>query len=334
MANLYDLLDGKEVSGTPFWFMRQAGRYMPEYMAVRKEAGDFLTMCGNADLAAEVTMQPIKAFDMTAAIIFADILLAPMALGVDLWFEAGEGPKLGEFDIDKLQYDSSKVEPTFSAIEKVRAELSDDKDLIGFAGSPWTVATYMIEKGSSKNFANSKRMALSGDKQLDEIIDVLVDTTTEYLLEQHQRGANVLKLFDSWGGELQGDEFDKYITEPNKRIIEAVRAKAPGVKIIAFPRRAGLQKAQDFAKAAKPDCLAIDNYLDIELAAESFDIPIQGNLDPITLLAPQNVIEAKATRILEATRGKKFIFNLGHGIIPQTPPENVKFLSDLIRNYS
>jgi uroporphyrinogen decarboxylase len=275
-------------------------------------------------------MQPINSFDMSAAIIFADILLVPHALGIDLKFETGEGPKLGKFEIADLHYDATQVQPVFDALKLVRAQLPSDKSLIGFAGSPWTVATYMIEGGSSKTFEDSKQHAFSNSPKLNAIIDILVESTIEYLSAQIYAGADVVKLFDSWAGELTGADFARYIIEPNARIIEGIRARHPKTKIIAFPRRAMPSDLLNFCQVAKPDAIAISEHIDIRWAVENLALPIQGNLPSATLLCDKQVIRSRTQNILEATRNHPFIFNLGHGISQHTPPENVAFLCEIL----
>ena len=276
MGRIIDVLDGSSFNSPPFWFMRQAGRYMPEYMELRNKAGSFLALCSNPNWAAEVTMQPIRAFDMDAAIIFADILLVPMALGIDLRFEQGEGPKLGEFKISDLNYQKNEVSYVFEALQKVRNELSAEKDLIGFAGSPWTVATYMIEGGSSRDFVKSK--AKLNTQELDDLIEILVQSTAEYLTAQLQAGADVVKLFDSWAGVLDGDDYEKYIIQPNRKIIELVREKVAKAKFIAFPRNSG-DKFKQFAEQVPTNCIAFDDSLSLE-DAYKLPCPVQGNLAP------------------------------------------------------
>jgi len=332
MNKLEKVLNGQIVSPPPFWLMRQAGRYMPEYRELRAKAGSFLNLCYNPEWAAEVTMQPIRAFNMSAAIIFADILLVPHALGVDLKFETGEGPKLGEFKIDDLHYDASKVQPVFDALKLVRSHLPTDKNLIGFAGSPWTVATYMIEKGSSKTFEKSKQLAFSNSPYFAAVIDAIVNATIEYLSSQIESGAEVVKLFDSWAGGLNGADYARWIIEPNARIISALRAKHPQTKIIAFPRRSNQQDLIEFCKIAKPNAISIDEHTNIKWAIDNLPLPIQGNLSPAVLLCDKQVIRERTNKILEASKNHPFIFNLGHGISQHTPVENVKFLSDLLLN--
>lgn len=331
MNKLEKTLNGEVTNRPPFWLMRQAGRYMPEYRALRAKAGNFLNLCYNSDWAAEVTMQPINAFDMDAAIIFADILLVPHALGVDLRFETGEGPKLGKFEISDLQYDASVVQPVFEALTKTRALLPADKNLIGFAGSPWTVATYMIEGGTSKTFENTKRHAFANTEFFTKLIDILVETSTTYLSSQIQAGAEIVKLFDSWGGELTGADYAKWIIEPNARIIENLRAIHPNTKIMAFPRRSSQADLLEFCRIAKPDAIAVDEYANIEWAVENLKLPVQGNLSPAVLLCGQEQIRERTQRIIDAGKSHPLIFNLGHGISQHTPIENVKFLSEILK---
>lgn len=328
MGKLLEVLDGKSFNTPPFWFMRQAGRYMPEYMAMRNEAGSFLALCGNPKWAAEVTMQPIHAFDMDAAIIFADILLIPMALGVPLKFVQGEGPKLGEFKTSKIKYNNSELDYVFEALERTRGQLDKSKDLIGFAGSPWTVATYMIEGGSSQDYPKAR--AMLNTSEFDDIIEILIHSTAEYLTSQLDAGADCVKLFDSWASALTGADFDKYITEPNRKIIELVREKKPDAKFIAFPRKCG-DKIESFANNVPANCIAFDEDISFEKAI-SLPQAVQGNLAPQILLGSKSEIESKATEILEAMQDKPFIFNLAHGINKETPVENVAFLSKIIKN--
>ena len=331
MNKLEKVLNGEVAEQPPFWLMRQAGRYMPEYRELRAKAGNFLNLCYNPEWAAEVTMQPIRAFNMDAAIIFADILLVPHALGVDLRFETGEGPKLGKFELSDLQYNPAQVQPVFDALTKVRAQLPADKNLIGFAGSPWTVATYMVEGGTSKTFENTKREAFSNSAYFTKLIDILVDTTIEYLSSQIDAGAEVVKLFDSWGGELTGADYARWIIEPNARIIEAIRARHPNTKIMAFPRRSSKADLIEFCRVAKPDAIAIDEYQPIEWAADNLQIPIQGNLSSAVLLGDTDLIRARTQRILDVAKSTPLIFNLGHGISQHTPIENVKFLCEMLQ---
>lgn len=329
---LLKVLNGEVSSPPPFWFMRQAGRYMPEYRALREKAGSFLNLCFNPEYAAEVTLQPIRAFDMDAAILFADILLIPAALGVDLKFETGEGPVLGKFSPDELNFDESKLAPVYETLKILKRELPKDKTLIGFAGSPWTVATYMVEGGSSKNFAKVKRMAICEPEYFAQLIDVIVDSTIKYLSSQIKAGAEVVQLFDSWAGELSEEEFEKWVTKPTAKITSALKKLHPEIKIIGFPRRAHFSLIE-YANISAVDAVSLDSTSRLDWAFENMKCVIQGNLDPAILFSDKDCIKREATKILNTAKGKPFIFNLGHGILPETPVENVKYLSELIRNF-
>lgn len=323
-------LGGSAESPPPFWFMRQAGRYLPEYRETRAKAGSFLNLCFNPELAAEVTLQPIRRFGMDAAIIFADILLIPLALGVDLKFVENEGPKLGTFKLDALNYDESKVRNMFEALRQTKKALPADKTLIGFAGSAWTVATYMVEGGSSRDFRKTKEMAYQHADEFQKLIDAIVGATISYLKSQIEAGAEVLQLFDSWAGELPEEEFRKWVIAPTRKIVEGVKATYPKIKIIGFPRKCGAM-VKTYAEETGVDAVSLDCTIPLTWARENIKLPLQGNLDPLMLLSTQDVIEHHAKKIIADMRGHPFIFNLGHGLVPEIPPANVGFLSDLIR---
>ncbi len=325
------MLNGTPSAPPPFWFMRQAGRYLPEYRAERQKAGSFLDLCLNPAMAAEVTLQPIRRYGMDAAIIFADILLIPYALGVDLKFVENEGPKLGAYDLDTLKYDESKIANMFEALKLTRAGLPADKTLIGFAGSPWTVATYMVEGGSSRDFKKTKRMAYEKSQEFARLINKIVESTILYLKQQLRSGAEVLQLFDSWAGELPENEFRKWSIEPTRKIVEGVKAEFPDVKIIGFPRKCGAL-VKYYAVESGVDAISLDCTAPLTWARENIKLPLQGNLDPLILLNSTEVIEQHAKKIISDMRGHPFIFNLGHGLIPEIKPEHVGFLSNLIRN--
>ena len=328
---LLQVLNGKAVSTPPFWFMRQAGRYMPEYRALREKAGSFLNLCMNPEYAAEVTLQPIRKFDMDAAILFADILLIPMALGVDLKFETGEGPILGKFAIENLKFDETKLHPVYETLKLVSTQLSNQTTtLIGFAGSPWTVATYIIEGGSSKNFAKVKKMAICDPDEFQILIDILVDATTKYLISQIEVGAEVIQLFDSWAGELTVEEFDKWVIKPTAKITSAIKKRHPDIKIIGFPRRAHFMLIE-YAEKAGVDAISVDSTTRLDWAFDNMKGIIQGNLDPAILFSDKVCIKRETEKILKAAEGKPFIFNLGHGILPETPMENVEYLCNILR---
>lgn len=339
---IIDALRGKKTERVPCWFMRQAGRYLPEYRELRAKAGSFLDLCFTPDMAAEVTLQPIRRFDMDAAILFSDILVVPYGLGQQVGFVQGEGPKLDAIrtadDLSKLDIDAvnAHVAPVFETVRRVRAELPDDKALLGFAGSPWTVACYMLHGGSSKDsgFAGPCRMATENDALLDAVIDILVPSTVGYLSEQVKAGADAVQLFDSWAGLLPPEAFAKYAIAPTRKIVDAFRALHPDTPVIGFPRGAD-RLYPDYIRATGIDAVGLDQGVDLDYAKTGLQplCPVQGNLDPELLLAGGDAMRDAARDILDALSGGPFIFNLGHGVIKETPPEHVAQLCDVIRNY-
>ncbi|WP_306047135.1 uroporphyrinogen decarboxylase [Nioella sp. MMSF_3534] len=333
-------LAGETLPTPPIWMMRQAGRYLPEYRATRAEAGDFLSLCYNSDLAAEVTLQPIRRYGFDAAILFADILLLPQALGADLWFVTGEGPRLstitgpeglrglkGKDDIH------DHLAPVYETVRILSRELPSETTLIGFAGAPWTVATYMIAGRGTPDQGPAHALRESDNATFEALIDLLTESTIEYLSMQVEAGAEVIKLFDSWAGSLKGDAFAKYALAPAKRIISELKARHPGLPVIAFPREAG-DNYIGFAKAVGADCLAIDNSVSAEWAAEHLqpDSCIQGNLAPGHMVTGGQALVDETRHIVEAFRGGPHIFNLGHGITPDADPENVQLMIDTVRD--
>lgn len=333
-------LAGETLPTPPIWMMRQAGRYLPEYRATRAQAGDFLSLCYNSDLAAEVTLQPIRRYGFDAAILFADILLLPQALGADLWFVTGEGPRLstitgpegmrglkGKDDIH------DHLAPVYETVRILSRELPAETTLIGFAGAPWTVATYMIAGRGTPDQGPAHGLRESDPATFEALIDLLTESTIEYLSCQVQAGAEVIKLFDSWAGSLKGEAFARYALAPAKRIISELKARHPGLPIIAFPREAG-DNYISFAKAVGADCLAIDNSVSADWAAEALqpDSCIQGNLAPGHMVTGGQALIDETRRIVEAFRKGPHIFNLGHGITPDADPENVQLMIDTVRN--
>ena len=333
-------LAGETLPTPPIWMMRQAGRYLPEYRATRAQAGDFLSLCYNSDLAAEVTLQPIRRYGFDAAILFADILLLPQALGADLWFVTGEGPRLstitgpegmrglkGKDDIH------DHLAPVYETVRILSRELPAETTLIGFAGAPWTVATYMIAGRGTPDQGPAHGLRESDPATFEALIDLLTESTIEYLSCQVQAGAEVIKLFDSWAGSLKGEAFARYALAPAKRIISELKARHPGLPIIAFPREAG-DNYIGFAKAVGADCLAIDNSVSADWAAETLqpDSCIQGNLAPGHMVTGGQALIDETRRIVEAFRNGPHIFNLGHGITPDADPENVQLMIDTVRN--
>jgi uroporphyrinogen decarboxylase len=319
--------------------MRQAGRYLPEYRATRAKAGDFLSLCYNSDLAAEVTLQPIRRYGFDAAILFADILLLPQALGADLWFVTGEGPRLstitgpeglralkGKDDIHDT------LAPVYETVRILSRELPSETTLIGFAGAPWTVATYMIAGRGTPDQGPAHALREGDTATFEALIDLLTESTIEYLSCQVQAGAEVVKLFDSWAGSLKGEAFAKYALAPAKRIISELKARHPGLPVIAFPREAG-ENYIGFAKAVGADCLAIDNSVSADWAAEVLqpDGCIQGNLAPHHMVTGGQALVEETRRIVRAFSKGPHIFNLGHGITPDADPDNVQLMIDTVR---
>lgn len=333
-------LKGEKNSRVPFWFMRQAGRYLPEYMALRKEAGSFLDLCYNPDFATEVTLQPIRRFNMDAAILFSDILVIPHALGQDLAFKTGEGPVLTPVNtLEKLEALSMEklhdhLAPVYQTVSNLSEKLPEHVALIGFAGAPWTVATYMVNGRGSKDQAETRLMAYQDRETFQKIIDLLVLSTSEYLIRQVDKGAEALQIFDSWSGTLPADEFIKWCIEPVKKIIDNIRAIHPDVPIIGFPKGAGA-KIKNFVKKTNVTAVSIDTSTSTSWVKNVVQplCPVQGNLDPLLLVAGGAALEKAVYHILEHLKNGPHIFNLGHGITPQTPPENVKIVSDIILNY-
>lgn len=333
-------LAGETLATPPIWMMRQAGRYLPEYRATRAKAGDFLSLCYNPELAAEVTLQPIRRFGFDAAILFADILLVPQALGADLWFVTGEGPRLSRVtnaaEVAALKPAADvhdRLAPIYETIRILSQELPRDVALIGFAGAPWTVATYLIagrgtpDQGPAHDFKAADRAAFSA------LIDRITEATIEYLSAQIEAGAEVVKLFDSWAGSLKGADFDEFAIAPAKRIIAELKSRHPHIPVIAFPREAG-DRYIGFAKATGADCVALDNSISSEWAAEHVQPGgcVQGNLAPRHMVSGGDDLITEAQRITRALRGGPHIFNLGHGITPDADPDNVARMIEAVRS--
>ena len=332
-------LAGETLDVPPIWMMRQAGRYLPEYRATRAEAGDFLSLCYNPGLAAEVTLQPIRRYGFDAAILFADILLLPQALGADLWFVTGEGPRLStvtsQADFDKLKPASDihdHLAPVYETVRILSRELPQETTLIGFAGAPWTAATYMIAGQGTKDQGPAHALKAENRALFEALIDRLTEGTIDYLSKQIEAGAEVVKLFDSWAGSLKGDDFQRYALAPAQRIISELKARHPGIPVIAFPREAGAGYI-GFAKATGADCVAIDNSVSPAWAAENVqkDGCVQGNLAPGHMVTGGQALVDATRDVVEAFRHGPHIFNLGHGITPDADPENVQLMIDTVR---
>lgn len=332
-------LHGKTTSIPPLWFMRQAGRYLPEYRKVRNNAGSFLEVCYTPKLAAEVTLQPIRRFKLDAAILFSDILVVPDALGLSVAFKEGEGPVLDkistESDLHTLHLSTIEtyLSPVYEAIGLIKAELPQKTALIGFAGSPWTVATYMIEGKSNRDFILSKTMAYSNPQLLEKLIQIIIEATIIHLDAQIKAGVEVIQLFDSWSGILTEDYFKKWIIEPTRIIVERIHALHPSIPIIGFPKGASLHY-KDYVKDTKIDAVSIDQYLPLSWVSENIplNIPLQGCLDPVLLLGKKEPLKERILQIKQEFCNRPFIFNLGHGILPQTPIENVEFMIETVRS--
>jgi uroporphyrinogen decarboxylase len=310
--------------------MRQAGRYLPEYKAVRAKAGSFWTMCMSPDLAVEVTLQPIRRFDLDAAILFSDILVVPHALGQVVNFEDGKGPILGPFaGRERLVRDQAvwedKLAPVYQAMARTRAELARDKPLIGFAGAPWTLAAYMLEGQSSSDQRAAKLAGYRDPQEFSELLNLLADTVAWHLVRQLQSGADVVQIFDSWAGGLPEHHFLEWVVKPNKRVVDGVRKVFPNAPIIGFPRAATQQGYEAYAAATGVNGVSIDTASSMRWAASALGgkVALQGNLDPIAMIAGGKTLDDAIDRILSDTAGVPLIFNLGHGVLPETPPDHV-----------
>ena len=332
-------LAGEKQAVPPVWMMRQAGRYLPEYKATRAKAGDFLSLCYNPDLAAEVTLQPIRRYGFDAAILFADILLVPQALGADLWFVTGEGPRLStvtaQADFDALKPAEAvheTVAPVYETVRILARELPRQTTLIGFAGAPWTVATYMIAGRGTPDQAPAHALRTRNPALFDALIDRITEATILYLSAQIETGAEVVKLFDSWAGSLPAGAFARYSVDPARRIVTALKELHPRVPVIAFPREAGAGYA-GFARATGADCVGLDTHVDRAWAAENVqcDGCVQGNLDPALMVTGGPALTEQTRAVVRAFSGGPHIFNLGHGITPDADPDNVHRMLEAIR---
>ena len=335
-------LAGERVDPAPVWLMRQAGRYLPEYRATRAQAGDFLSLCYNSELAAEVTLQPIRRYDFDASILFADILLLPQALGADLWFVTGEGPRLSTLSdaegVAKLKPTEAIHEhlaPVYETVRILRRELPAHTTLIGFAGAPWTVATYMIAGRGTPDQGPAHALMNEDRTVFDALMARLTEATVEYLSAQIMAGAEVVKIFDSWAGSLKGEAFDRYATEPARRITAALKERHPGIPVIAFPREAG-DKYVGFHAATGADCVALDNSVAPEWAAANVqsDGCVQGNLASSHMVTGGQALVDETLRICRAFADGPHIFNLGHGITPDADPENVARMIETVRGFT
>ncbi len=333
-------LNNEVMDTPPFWFMRQAGRYLPEYRKLRASTKNFLELCYTPDLAVEVTLQPLQRFKTDAAIMFSDILVVPDALGQKVEFREGEGPilepirnvqEIEKLDICRLH---DHLAPVYEIINRLSKEIPKTTSLIGFAGAPWTLAIYMVEGKGGTECGTTRVWAYKDPNGFTALIDLLIEAVSMYLIKQVEAGAEVLQLFDSWAGVLPEDQYNRWIIEPNKKIVEKVRSFYPEIQIIGFPRNAG-SKYKKFIHDTKIDGISIDHTVSLEWARDNLQpyTCVQGNLDNHTLLAGGDALENSVLKILDTLSDGPFIFNLGHGILPKTPPENVERVAELIKNW-
>lgn len=335
---LLDTLRGINARRRPVWLMRQAGRYLPEYRALRAEKGGFLPLVYDPAAAAEITLQPLRRFGFDGAILFSDILIVPYAMGQDLQFLAGEGPHLSprlvDTALDALQAVPQRLEPIYDTVARVRAALTAEQTMLGFAGSPWTIATYMVAGEGSRDQHETRAYAYRDPAAFQAIVEAIVAVTVTYLEGQVRAGAEAVQLFDSWTGSLAPREFERWVIAPNAAIVRELRARCPGVPIIGFPKGSG-EKLSAYARETGVDAVGIDETIDPLWAARELPagLPVQGNLDPLLLLAGGAELEDQARRVLDAFADRPHVFNLGHGIGQFTPIEHVEALLRVVRGW-
>ena len=335
---LLRVLTGERQRIPPVWMMRQAGRYLPEYRAVRAKAGGFLDLCFNPELAAEVTLQPVRRFGFDAAILFSDILVVPLALGRKLWFAEGEGPRLEPLHEPaavralRPQADDKVLSPIYETVRRVKAELPQATTLIGFCGAPWTVATYMVAGRGTPDQAPAKELAAQDPNAFQHLIDCLVEASVGYLARQLEAGAEVVQIFDTWAGSLPPEDFERWCVQPTKKLVAKLREKKPGTRVIGFPRGAGAGIPR-YVDETGVDAVSLESEIDRKFAREQIQsrVPVQGNVDPQTLLAGGEALDREVDAVLEAFSAGPHIFNLGHGILPQTPIANVERMLKRVR---
>lgn len=332
-------LRGENGDRRPIWLMRQAGRYLPEYRALRAQKGGFLPLVYDAEAAAEITLQPIRRYGLDGAILFSDILIVPYAMGQDLEFLAGEGPhlspRLADAALSSLHAVPQRLSPIYDTVKLVRAQLPADKTMLGFAGSPWTVATYMVNGEGSRDQHETRAMAYRDRAAFQAIIDAIVSVTVDYLAGQVLAGAEAVQLFDSWAGSLAPNEFERWVIAPNAAIVSALKKRFPELPVIGFPKGAG-EKLAAYARETGVHAVGIDETIDPVWAARELPagLPVQGNLDPLLLLSGGDEMEREALRILDAFADRPHVFNLGHGIGQTTPVEHVAQLLGVVRGWS
>jgi uroporphyrinogen decarboxylase len=344
MRNVLEVLAGGEPAtarrSPPIWMMRQAGRYLPEYRATRAQAGSFLNLCFNPELAAEVTLQPIRRFGFDAAILFSDILVVPKALGIDVTFEAGEGPRLVPSpDRDALgrirtELDHDVLAPVYEAVRLIRAKLPAETTLLGFCGAPWTVATYMVAGQGTDDQGPARLFAYRDPEGFQVLIDRLVDVSVDYLSRQIDAGADAVQIFDTWAGTLPPEEFDRWSVQPTRRIVEGVKARHPMVPVIGFPRGAGALLPA-YVKATGVQAVGVDWAADRDFVRREVQplVAVQGNVDPLALIAGGAALDRAVDAALEAFADGRFVFNLGHGIRPETPVAHVDQMIERVRRF-
>lgn len=333
-------LAGETITPPPFWLMRQAGRYLPEYRATRTQAGSFLDLCYNPELAVEVTLQPLRRYGFDAAILFSDILVVPDGLGQGVAFKEGEGPVLTPIrsarDLNGLDISGlhDRMAPVYATVAGLSKAIPATTALIGFSGAPWTVATYMIEGGGSKDFSQAKKLMWAEPETFARLMELLIEATCQYLIRQIDAGAEAIQIFDTWAGALPETEFRRWVIEPARRLVERIHSERPGIPVIGFPRGAGILY-EAYVTETKVDGVSLDSSVPLDWAARVLQpkCTIQGNLDPILLVAGGDALDAGIDRVLNTLGKGPFIFNLGHGIIPPTPPENVARLAQRVKAF-
>ena len=339
MSLFLKCVKGLPVERPPIWFMRQAGRYLSEYRNTRKEAGSFLDLCYNSDLATEVTLQPIEKFGFDAAILFADILLILDALGVKVRFVEGQGPllepvrdRVGIQKISNVERIHDKLAPVYETVKKIKSCLPPEVPLIGFAGAPWTLATYLINGKGEQGSLTAKKFLIENNEEFDEIINLLTEATIEYLLMQIKSGADVIKIFDSWAGALNADMVRRYSLNPIKKIVTKIKSQFPNIPFIVFPRAVNTIY-REFSDIEYFDVLAVDQFLDRKWIADNIQPKkiIQGNLDPLFLTQKTDILQSELKKVTEDFKNFPYIFNLGHGITPDAKVENVELVVDYIK---
>ena len=335
---MMQVLKGETLTPPPIWMMRQAGRYLPEYRATRAQANGFLDLCYTPDLAVEVTHQPIRRFGFDAAILFSDILVVPHAMGRDVAFHEGKGPMLTPIQVDdiaRLSVDGfhERLAPVYETVRRLRAELADETTLIGFCGAPWTIATYMIAGHGTPDQAPARLFAYREPEAFGRLLDIIADASADYLARQVEAGADCVQIFDSWAGVLDDTSFQAHCVRPMRRIVDGLRARGVTVPVIAFPRGASAMY-EGYREATRADALGLDWTVPLPLARRlQAEGAVQGNLDPLLLIAGGQALDEGVDRILQALGAGPLIFNLGHGITPPTPIENVRRMIDRVRGF-